>query len=320
MNQEEKKRYIWKGLTLFAAISGSILFFFVLFRLKNLFHGFQTLLHILAPIIYGLVLAYLLAPIYNKIEKRIEPVLKKKIGKTKGKAFAKASSTLITLVFMIAVLTGFFWMVVPQVYKSILGIVDLVPESVNQVYAWLDTTFKNNPQVSEVLSNYYTEFSKQIEQWLKTSLVPNLTAIQTFVSNVSLGLYRVFSFLKNFLIGIIVAVYVLNCKTVFASQAKKIIYSIFNEKWGSAIIHESFWWVYYWQIDRFFNYWHYLLSMSNINAYALYDADKCDYRNYKYYSIFWAVYWCNSKFYFVAVSFTNTKFILYSVYFCFATI
>lgn len=238
MNQEEKKRYIWKGLTLFAAISGSILFFFVLFRLKNLFHGFQTLLHILAPIIYGLVLAYLLAPIYNKIEKRIEPVLKKKIGKTKGKAFAKASSTLITLVFMIAVLTGFFWMVVPQVYKSILGIVDLVPESVNQVYAWIDTTFKNNPQVSEVLSNYYTEFSKQIEQWLKTSLVPNLTAIQTFVSNVSLGLYRVFSFLKNFLIGIIVAVYVLNCKTVFASQAKKIIYSIFNEKWGSAIIHE----------------------------------------------------------------------------------
>lgn len=89
-------------------------------------------------------------------------------------------------------------MVVPQVYKSILGIVDLVPESVNQVYAWLDTTFKNNPQVSEVLSNYYTEFSKQIEQWLKTSLVPNLTAIQTFVSNVSLGLYRVFSFFKEF--------------------------------------------------------------------------------------------------------------------------
>lgn len=238
MNQEEKMRYIWKGLTLFIAISSSILFFFVLFRLKNLFHGFQTLLNILAPIIYGLVLAYLLTPIYNKIEKKMEPILKKKIGKTKGKALAKASSTLLTLIFMIAVLTGFFWMVVPQVYKSILGIVDLVPESVNQVYAWLDATFKNNPQVSEVLSNYYTEFSKQIEEWLKTSLVPNLTAIQTLVSNVSLGLYRVFSFLKNFLIGIIVAVYVLNCKTLFASQAKKIIYSIFNQKWGSEIIQE----------------------------------------------------------------------------------
>ena len=44
--------------------------------------------------------------------------------------------------------------------------------------------------------------------------------------------------MKNFLIGIIVAVYVLNCKTTFASQAKKIIYSIFNKKLGSAIIHE----------------------------------------------------------------------------------
>ena len=238
MNHDEKMNYFWKGFTLFAAISSSILFFFVLFRLKNLFHGFQTLLNILAPIIYGLVLAYLLAPIYNKIKNKIEPFLQTKIGKSKGKSLAKASSTLITLVLMIAVLTGFFWMVVPQVYKSILGIVDLVPDSVNQVYLWLDATFENNPQTAKVLTNYYTEFSNQIEEWLKTSLVPNITAIQTLVSNVSIGVYRVFSFLKNFLIGIIVAVYVLNCKTLFASQAKKIVYSIFHEKWGSAIIYE----------------------------------------------------------------------------------
>ena len=98
MNHDEKMNYFWKGFTLFAAISSSILFFFVLFRLKNLFHGFQTLLNILAPIIYGLVLAYLLAPIYNKIKNKIEPFLQTKIGKSKGKSLAKASSTLITLV------------------------------------------------------------------------------------------------------------------------------------------------------------------------------------------------------------------------------
>ena len=67
----DMKRTLFIAFVVFLTFSSCILFFFVLFRLKNLFHGFQTLLHILAPIIYGLVLAYLLAPIYNKIEKRI---------------------------------------------------------------------------------------------------------------------------------------------------------------------------------------------------------------------------------------------------------
>lgn len=238
MHNDEKMNYFWKGVTLFGAISASILFFFFLFKLQNIFYGIKIILNILSPISYGLILAYLLTPIYNKIEKRIEPFLIQKMSIKKGKPLAKALSTFITLFFMITVLTGFFWMVVPQLYKSILGIVDLVPESIDKVYSWLDTIFENNPQARKVFSDYYNQASQNLQQWFDTSLIPTIQTIQTLVSNVSTGVYRVFSFLKNFLIGIIVAVYVLNCKTTFASQAKKIIYSIFNKKLGSAIIHE----------------------------------------------------------------------------------
>lgn len=233
MHKDEKMNYFWKGFTLFAAISASILFFFFLFKLKNIFSSAKVILDILSPISYGFILAYLLAPIYNKFEKRLEPLFIKKMKK--GKAIAKATSTLITLALMAAILTIFFWTVFPQVYKSILGIIDLVPESINKISDWFDTIFENNPQARTVFNSYWEKGSAYFKNWLDTSFVPN---IQSFVSNVSIGVFRVLSFLKNFLIGIIVAVYVLNCKTTFASQAKKIIYSIFNKQLGDTIINE----------------------------------------------------------------------------------
>ena len=235
MHKDEKMSYFWKGFTLFAAIAASILFFFFLFKLKNIFSGVKIILDILSPISYGLILAYLLTPIYNKFEKRLEPFLLKKLSPKKGKALAKATATLITLLLMVAILTVFFWTVFPQVYKSILGIIDLVPESINKVSNWFNAIFENNPQAQAIFYAYWEKASSYFRDWLDTSFIPN---IQSFVSNVSIGVFRVLSFLKNFLIGIIVAIYVLNCKTTFATQAKKIIYSIFNRKLGSAIINE----------------------------------------------------------------------------------
>ena len=235
LDKEQRKKYIFTSITLFGAIAASILFFFFLFKLDIVVKGIQTVLNILAPIIYGLALAYLLTPIYNKFLNKTEPFILKKVSKKRGTAFAKTISTAITLILMFAILTGLFWMVFPQVYKSILGIIDLIPQSVTKVSKWLESTFENNVQAQETFRQYFNEGSKYFETWLETSLLPSM---QTFVTNLSTGVFKVLSFLKNFLIGIIVAVYVLNCKTTFATQAKKIIYSICNQNLGNAIIHE----------------------------------------------------------------------------------
>lgn len=91
LNHDEKMNYFWKGLMLFGAISASILFFFFLFKLKDILNGFETVLNVLAPISYGLILAYILTPIYNKFEKRIEPFFIKSFSISKGKSNCKSS-------------------------------------------------------------------------------------------------------------------------------------------------------------------------------------------------------------------------------------
>ena len=45
-------------------------------------------------------------------------------------------------------------------------------------------------------------------------------------------------FIKNWLIGLIVMVYLLNIKDTLSAQGKKIIYSCMNLKWANNVIEE----------------------------------------------------------------------------------
>ena len=54
------KRYLYLMLAIFGAISLSIVVFFAVFRFQGIGDGLRTLSEILAPFIYGSVVAYLL--------------------------------------------------------------------------------------------------------------------------------------------------------------------------------------------------------------------------------------------------------------------
>lgn len=53
----------------------------------------------------------------------------------------------------------------------------------------------------------------------KTDMLPQLT-------NLMSGLLGTLTFFKNVFIGIIIAIYVLNSKQLFAAQAKKLLYRL----------------------------------------------------------------------------------------------
>ena len=51
------------GVTAFLVIAASMLFYYGVFHMKTLITGIQTFLGILTPIIYGVVIAFLLTPV-----------------------------------------------------------------------------------------------------------------------------------------------------------------------------------------------------------------------------------------------------------------
>ena len=81
----------------------------------------------------------------------------------------------------------------------------------------------------------YDEVTNQLEDWLTTSLVPN---VSTVISGLSSGLLSVVLALKNILIGVIVMVYLLNIKETLSAQGKKIICSVLPLRMANQFIQE----------------------------------------------------------------------------------
>ena len=72
-------RYVQLGVTAFLVIAASILFYYGIFHMKSLVSGIKTFFGIMAPIIYGAAIAYLLTPIVNFLERKIFfPIFRKR--------------------------------------------------------------------------------------------------------------------------------------------------------------------------------------------------------------------------------------------------
>ena len=65
------KKYLYWGITALLVIIASSCFFIGLNNFRVIVDAAQFVLHVLRPIIYGLVFAYLMNPIMNFVEKRV---------------------------------------------------------------------------------------------------------------------------------------------------------------------------------------------------------------------------------------------------------
>ena len=82
MEDPKKKRYLYLMLSGFGSISLSVVLFFLLYRLQGIGVWLKNISGILAPFIYGGVVAYLLRPLCNTYERFLEKHLPDKMKKT----------------------------------------------------------------------------------------------------------------------------------------------------------------------------------------------------------------------------------------------
>lgn len=237
MKHHDLKDYICIGLTAFCVLAAGIAFFFCLYEMDAIRSGIDNLFRILSPIIYGVVFAYLMSPLYNHFTKKLSLFLFKKIKKEKkALAYAKGLSTLITISLALLLIFGLIAMVLPQVIQSITGIIESMPRNLQNLSVWIENLLADNPDMEDVIMSYYNDGVKWLENWIRQSLLPN---VQVLVTGISLSVMSMINLLKNLLIGLIVAIYVINSKETFIAQAKKIIYSILPES-NAAFITDQF--------------------------------------------------------------------------------
>ena len=236
MKDPYKRRYLYLMLSLFGAISLSIAVFFVVYRFQGIGDLVHTLGDILAPFIYGGVVAYLLRPMCNFYERAFSGVLPKG-----AKRMANPIAVALSLLTGIALVYALIIMIAPQLYESIYSLWISIPDKIRQFVQWATVRFGDEEVVAQILTLFERNSDsvyQQLEAWAKEILSPYLTGLSSIVSGVGSSLVKIFKFLYNLLIGLIVACYLLASRKRFARQSVLVVRSLLKPRWADLFLNE----------------------------------------------------------------------------------
>ena len=224
--REEWPHLIRIGVMVFVTFAVSILFFFALYRFEGFAGIWSKLLAAAMPIIMGLVLAYLMNPVMLWLERCFKKLLSKKM-KSESKLRKVSRALAITIISLLIAA------IVPSVIASISGLMKTLP---NDVAAFINMIKNGNfgdSKIAELASTGLQNATDYIEDYATEKLIPEA---QKYVAQITTGVISVVRGLFNFIIGIIVMVYVMSIQETLAGQSKKIIYAVCKPKTGNIII------------------------------------------------------------------------------------
>ena len=230
MSRISKRRYLYIMLAGFGAISLSVLFFFMVYRFQGLGDAVNKVVDILYPFIYGSVIAYLLRPICNWYDVQLTDLLPAKMRKA-----ANPVAVILSMLTGCLIVYLLLIMILPELFTSIQNIWITMPDRVQAFLEWATVTFGEDEQLLQMVESAYETLYSSIDSWAKNTLMPYVTNI---VSGVGHSVIRVLNFLLDFLIGIIVAVYLLLSRKKFAKQGVMLVRSTLRKPWADLLLEE----------------------------------------------------------------------------------
>ena len=230
MLDPKKKRYLYMMLSGFGAISLSLLLFLLLDRMESIGSVLKNISDILAPFVYGGVVAYLLRPLCNHYEHFFQSFLPAKLKKISG-----TLAVGLSLISGIMIVYALIIMIAPQLYDSIRSLWNSLPDKVEQFLNWAIATFGENEEILHLFDTGFDIIYAELEKWIQSTLMPYVTDI---VSGVGSSVWKILKFVYNLLIGLIVAVYLLASRKKFARQSVMLVRSTLKPKWADLFLEE----------------------------------------------------------------------------------
>lgn len=253
------KKYTTVAVYSLIVIAAAVLFVVFVFKIDSFVKGFSWIGTVAAPIICGVVVAYIVNPLMMWIERTFfkklknDPppekglVMKKlestRVGSTavvrtlekhaastekkqrRRRIAARALSVSIAYILLLAIIAGIGIAVVPSVATSVVDLADQMPGYIKKLDAFLEEFFVNNPEIAGLISDSFTEIGSVLDK-ISDMMEPMAGDIIGSVSNGVLKFAAgLLTGLKNVLIGLIIAIYFLFSKERLLAQCKKILFA-----------------------------------------------------------------------------------------------
>ncbi len=229
-------RYVKWGITVITVFCTCLLIFYVLFFGSNIKNAMGSIFDILMPICFGGIMAYLLTPTLNWLERKcLKPlIIKLKLDKVKKiNGIMRGISIAITILIYYLIIQLIISMLLSQIVPSVQSLISNFDGYWNNFMIWLHKLLSVYPELEEYATTIINDYSMELTTFFNDTI---LVKSSELIKTVSLSAIRVLTVLWNFILGLIISIYLLASKEKYANQAKKIIYAIFYRDKANVII------------------------------------------------------------------------------------
>ncbi len=231
-----EKKYVLRGLISLGVVAGGILIYYFIFHGANFRAALNNIFMVTRPIVYGLIIAYIMTPALNFIEKIFSKIfIKCKINVNKHHGTIRGISIFLTSVLFLFVIYALIAMLVSQIVPSIENIVKNFDLYINELIKWVNELFENDRSIALFVQNTINTYSYEFENWLSTIVIPQASDL---IKSLSLSVIGMMKVLWNFIIGFVISIYLMFNKDILSGQAKKLVYAFWKTKTANFIISE----------------------------------------------------------------------------------
>lgn len=218
--------------------------------------GFETLSKTMAPVLIGVIFAFILCPVYNACvkygyRKMLEGAGRKgfsigamilhmdgeievdKAEKRRIMTVARFAASAICVVIVVGLIGLFAYFVLPQVVASGFNLANTMPERLETLSNWCEVHFARFPLLAAWVDNIANTGNSEILAWVQENVLSeHAVSIATMIST---GLVAAVKSVADTVIGILIMIYLLNYKERLFAIMRKLVNATCGQKRKAAL-------------------------------------------------------------------------------------
>ncbi|MFI3313284.1 MAG: AI-2E family transporter, partial [Eubacteriales bacterium] len=188
--------------------------------------GISTFGKAISSLIYGAVFAFLLNPFVRFADKGLRPLMQKtNLTEKRANRVSRAISVVFAYIIGALLIYAFVSLIVPQLYLTILGLVETMPGYYANAETWIMGILADNAQLSGYVDIFMERAYDYVESFIHDDL---LSSAQQIMLTVTSSLYSFVVGALNMALGLIASIYILMTKDTLLAQSKKIVVACFR--------------------------------------------------------------------------------------------
>ena len=214
--------------TLLFGAAGCVVLYWLLHETERLASVLKVGWSILSPFIVGAAIAFVLNVPLRAVERWFS-----KIGNT---GVRRAVAILVTLVLIFLVLTGVFYLLIPQVATTVEILIDKLPGFFSEIFEKINAYLNENPELLEWLQENTNFASLDWASLIQKAVSIISDSLTTVVDKLFTAVVGVGSGIFNAIISFVFALYCLARKELLAGQFRRMLYALVPEKIGDEVV------------------------------------------------------------------------------------